>query len=668
MFEKLLIANRGEIACRIAATARRMGIRTVAIYSDVDHGGLHVEACDEAVAIGGASSSESYLNIDKIINAAIQTASGAIHPGYGFLSENAHFAKKCADAEIAFVGPPVEAIEAMGSKSKAKKLMETVGVPLVPGYYGDEQDVSYLSQKADRIGFPILVKASAGGGGRGMRIVENPDALAEAVVSAKREANAAFSNDHLMIEKFISKPRHIEVQVFADTKGNAVHLFERDCSVQRRYQKVIEEAPASNLSAEIRERLFDSALTAVRAINYVGAGTIEFIVNSDQFYFIEMNTRLQVEHSVTEAITGVDLVEWQLRIANGEKLPLNQSEIPSEGHAIEARLYAEDPITFQPQAGIIKHLKLPFDKVRVDTAVRSGDSVSIYYDPMISKLTAYDATRAGAISKLLKAIENTEIDGLISNRQFLTRTLRHPKFKSGLLDTGFVEENANSLLKSNEPPGQIYQSLAVFLLLQQRFWEYEDICKKYNKITSPWDEKIGWRVNSPGLFKMDISYDGKKNALLLSMRREGFQILEPFETELISPLVFWDSKNYGSLQFETGIKKIKVNFYSDLEHVTFFLEEQAVSISSPLKTTLSDAAAVDEKSFAAPMPAKIISVNVHNGSEVTAGTVLIILEAMKIEHPIRTTVSGVVETVFFAEGDIVEEGEQLLKFKPNGTN
>ena len=668
MFEKLLIANRGEIACRIAATARRMGIRTVAIYSDVDHGGLHVEACDEAVAIGGASSSESYLNIDKIINAAIQTASGAIHPGYGFLSENAHFAKKCADAEIAFVGPPVEAIEAMGSKSKAKKLMETVGVPLVPGYYGDEQDVSYLSQKADRIGFPILVKASAGGGGRGMRIVENPDALAEAVVSAKREANAAFSNDHLMIEKFISKPRHIEVQVFADTKGNAVHLFERDCSVQRRYQKVIEEAPASNLSAEIRERLFDSALTAVRAINYVGAGTIEFIVNSDQFYFIEMNTRLQVEHSVTEAITGVDLVEWQLRIANGEKLPLNQSEIPSEGHAIEARLYAEDPITFQPQAGIIKHLKLPFDKVRVDTAVRSGDAVSIYYDPMISKLTAYDATRAGAISKLLKAIEITEIDGLISNRQFLTRTLRHPKFKSGLLDTGFVEENANSLLKSNEPPGQIYQSLAVFLLLQQRFWECEDICKKYNEITSPWDEKIGWRVNSPGLFKMDISYDGKKNALLLSMRREGFQILEPFETELISPLVFWDSKNYGSLQFETGIKKIKVNFYSDLEHVTFFLEEQAVSISSPLKTTLSDAAAVDEKSFAAPMPAKIISVNVHNGSEVTAGTVLIILEAMKIEHPIRTTVSGVVETVFFAEGDIVEEGEQLLKFKPNGTN
>ena len=668
MFEKLLIANRGEIACRIAATARRMGIRTVAIYSDIDHGGLHVEACDEAVAIGGASSSESYLNIDKIINAAIQTASGAIHPDYGFLSENAHFAKKCADAEIAFVGPPVEAIEAMGSKSKAKKLMEKAGVPLVPGYYGDEQDVSYLSQKADRIGFPVLVKASAGGGGRGMRIVENPDALAEAIVSDKREAKAAFSNDHLMIEKFISKPRHIEVQVFADAKGNAVHLFERDCSVQRRYQKVIEEAPASNLSAEIRERLFDSALTAVRAINYVGAGTIEFIVNSDQFYFIEMNTRLQVEHSVTEAITGVDLVEWQLRIANGEKLPLNQSEIASEGHAIEARLYAEDPITFQPQAGIIKHLKLPFDKVRVDTAVRSGDAVSIYYDPMISKLTAYDTTRAGAISKLLKAIEKTEIDGLISNRQFLTRTLRHPKFKSGLLDTGFVEENANSLLKSNEPPGQIYQSLAVFLLLQQRFWKYEDICKKYNEIISPWDEKIGWRVNSPGLFKMDISYDGKKNAFLLSMRREGFQILEPFETELISPLVFWDSKNYGSLQFETGIKKIKVNFYSDLEHVTFFLEEEAVSISSPLKNTLSDAAAVDEKSFAAPMPAKIISVNVYNGSEVTAGTVLIILEAMKIEHPIRTTVSGVVETVFFAEGDIVEEGEQLLKFKPNGTN
>ena len=668
MFKKLLIANRGEIACRIASTARRMGIRTVAIYSDVDRDGLHVEACDEAVAIGGTSSADSYLRIDKVLSAAIETESDAIHPGYGFLSENPKFAKECAAAEIIFVGPPASAIEVMGSKSKAKKLMESAGVPLVPGYHGEEQEVSYLSQMANEIGFPILVKASAGGGGRGMRIVESLDDLEAAVSSSKREAEAAFSDDHLMLEKFITEPRHIEVQIFADKKGNVVHLFERDCSVQRRYQKVIEEAPAPNLSIEMREKLFEAALAAVRAINYVGAGTIEFIAEANQFYFIEMNTRLQVEHSVTEAISGIDLVEWQIRIANGEKLPLSQEEITQNGHAIEARLYAEDPITFQPQAGVIKHLKLPFDKVRVDTAVRSGDVVSIYYDPMISKLTAHDATRELARSKLLHAIEETEIDGLGSNRQFLIHALGHPKFKSAHLHTGFIEKNANSLLKPNSYPDKLHEALAAFLLLKQRFGEHIDIVDAHNKNPNPWDEKAGWRVNGPGLFKIDLSYNGEIKSFLISIEKKYFQILRPFKTKMLMPAIRWNSQNHGSLSPSIETKNKSINFYADVEHITFFLKGRTFSFISPRKATSGSTDALDEKSFTAPMPAKIISVNVHAGAEVTAGTILIILEAMKIENPIRATKPGVVEKVFFAEGDIVEEGEILLKFTPAETN
>ena len=668
MFEKLLIANRGEIACRIASTARRMGIRTVAIYSDIDRDSLHVEACDEAIAIGGTSSADSYLKIDKVLNAAIETESDAIHPGYGFLSENSKLAEECGAAKIIFVGPPATAIEVMGSKSKAKKLMESAGVPLVPGYHGEEQEISYLSKKANEIGFPILVKASAGGGGRGMRIVESLNDLEAAVSSSKREAMAAFSNDHLMLEKFITKPRHIEVQIFADEKGNVVHLFERDCSVQRRYQKVIEEAPAPNLSIEMRKKLFEAALAAVRAVNYVGAGTIEFIADANQFYFIEMNTRLQVEHSVTEAISGIDLVEWQIRIASGERLPLRQEEITQNGHAIEARLYAEDPITFQPQAGVIKHLKLPFDKVRVDTAVRSGDAVSIYYDPMISKLTAHDATRELARSKLLHAIEETEIDGFVSNRQFLMHVLGHPKFKSAHLHTGFVEENANSLLKPNGDPDQLHQALAVVLLLKKRFGEHMDIVDTHNKNSSPWDEKAGWRVNGPGLFHMDLSYNGEKKSFLLSIENKHFQILRPFKTKLLMPAICWISQNNGSLLLSMETKNKSINFYADFEHVTFFLKERTLSFVSPRKATISNTDHLDEKSFTAPMPAKIISVNVHAGTEVTAGTILIILEAMKIENPIRATKSGVVEEVFFAEGDIVEEGEILLKFNPAEIN
>ena len=668
MFEKLLIANRGEIACRIASTARRMGIRTVAIYSDIDRDSLHVEACDEAIAIGGTSSADSYLKIDKVLNAAIETESDAIHPGYGFLSENSKLAEECGAAKIIFVGPPATAIEVMGSKSKAKKLMDSAGVPLVPGYHGEEQEIPYLSKKANEMGFPILVKASAGGGGRGMRIVESLNDLEAAVSSSKREAKAAFSNDHLMLEKFITKPRHIEVQIFADEKGNVVHLFERDCSVQRRYQKVIEEAPAPNLSIEMRKKLFEAALAAVRAVNYVGAGTIEFIADANQFYFIEMNTRLQVEHSVTEAISGIDLVEWQIRIASGERLPLRQEEITQNGHAIEARLYAEDPITFQPQAGVIKHLKLPFDKVRVDTAVRSGDAVSIYYDPMISKLTAHDATRELARSKLLHAIEETEIDGLVSNRQFLMHLLGHPKFKSAHLHTGFVEENANSLLKPNGDPDQLHQALAVVLLVKKRFGEHMDIDDTHNRNSSPWDEKAGWRVNGPGLFHIDLSYNGEKKSFLLSIENKHFQILRPFKTKPLMPAICWNSQNNGSLLLSMETKNKSINFYADFEHVTFFLKERTLSFVSPRKATISNTDHLDEKSFTAPMPAKIISVNVHAGTEVTAGTILIILEAMKIENPIRATKSGVVEEVFFAEGDIVEEGEILLKFTPAEIN
>ena len=450
MFNKILIANRGEIACRVAATCRRLGIVSVAVYSDADANAKHVFACDEAVHIGGSTVAESYLRIERIIEAARATDAQAVHPGYGLLSENEDFAHACEKAGIVFIGPPVSAIAAMGSKAAAKALMHSAAVPLVPGYHGYDQDAALLHGEADSIGYPVLLKASAGGGGKGMRVVERSEDFAAALASCKREAASSFGNDRVLIEKYLMRPRHVEVQVFADTQGGAVWLFDRDCSVQRRHQKVLEEAPAPGLDSSLRVAMGQAAVAAARAVNYVGAGTVEFIMTGDAFYFMEMNTRLQVEHPVTEMVTGLDLVEWQLRVASGEPLPLTQDELRVDGHAIEARIYAENPAkNFMPSPGKLERFRLPSaEGLRVDAGYREGDTVTPFYDPMIAKVIAQAPTRDQARDKLAQALRAFEIEGIRNNRDFLVACLQDEVFAAGDVSTGFIDQRLDGLLAS----------------------------------------------------------------------------------------------------------------------------------------------------------------------------------------------------------------------------
>ena len=472
MFSKILIANRGEIACRVIRTARRLGIHTVAVYSDADAKALHVEMADEAINIGPAPARDSYLRAEAILDAAKRTGAEAIHPGYGFLSENAAFAEACADAGVVFIGPPASSIRAMGGKSEAKALMETAGVPLVPGYHGEDQSPELLRAEAKRIGFPVLIKASAGGGGKGMRVVTSLEEFDDQLNGAKREAINSFGDDRVLIERYVTRPRHVEIQVFADTQGNCVYLFERDCSIQRRHQKVVEEAPAPNLDPHTRRRMGEAAVAAAKAIGYVGAGTVEFLLDEDgSFFFMEMNTRLQVEHPVTEYITGQDLVEWQLRVAAGGPLPLNQDQLSIHGHAIEVRLYAEDPQKgFLPQTGRLEHLVFPPEDafVRVDTGVRSGDAISIHYDPMIAKLIVWADDRSSAVRRLRTALSQTQVVGLGANTEFLLAIASHPAFLAADLDTGFIERHETDLLPEPAPAGDDVLALAALGVLLER--------------------------------------------------------------------------------------------------------------------------------------------------------------------------------------------------------
>ncbi|HZZ12445.1 MAG TPA: biotin carboxylase N-terminal domain-containing protein, partial [Paraburkholderia sp.] len=512
MFNKILIANRGEIACRVAATCKRLGIASVAVYSDADANAKHVAACDEAVHIGGASAAESYLRAERIVEAARATGAQAVHPGYGFLSENEDFARACEAAGIVFIGPPVEAIAAMGSKAAAKALMHAASVPLVPGYHGDNQDAQLLHREADAIGYPVLLKASAGGGGKGMRVVERSEDFAAALASCKREAASSFGNDRVLIEKYLTRPRHVEVQVFADRHGGAVYLFDRDCSVQRRHQKVLEEAPAPGLSAEIKRQMGEAAVAAARAVNYVGAGTVEFIMTaSGNFYFMEMNTRLQVEHPVTEMITGQDLVEWQLRVAANEPLPLTQAQLKVDGHAIEARIYAEHPARgFLPSTGTLKHLRMPEGvefgisaaglgaagsgalgrqaPVRIDSGVREGDTITPFYDPMIAKLIVHGATRAEALARLDRALRACEVVGPHTNVEFLQRIVASEPFATGDLDTGLIERHHDALFAPAKKPFREALALACAALLTREGGSAHG--------ASPWDALSHWRLNS----------------------------------------------------------------------------------------------------------------------------------------------------------------------------
>jgi 3-methylcrotonyl-CoA carboxylase alpha subunit len=661
VFRKILIANRGEIACRVIATAQRMGIGTVAVYSDADRGARHVRLADEARCIGPAAARESYLSIDAILEAARETGVEAIHPGYGFLSENAAFAAACKAAGVTFVGPDAKAIAAMGDKAAAKALMEKAGVPLVPGYHGENQDPDFLAGEAARFGFPVLIKASAGGGGKGMRIVNDIGEFAAALAGAKREAAAAFGDERVLIERYLQRPRHIEVQVFGDRQGNVMHLFERDCSVQRRHQKVLEEAPAPGMTEARRREMGEAAIAAARSIGYTGAGTVEFITEQDgRFYFMEMNTRLQVEHPVTEMITGLDLVEWQLRVAAGEPLPCSQDGLSIRGHSIEARIYAEDPArNFLPQTGRIVHLAFPAASgtVRVDTGVESGADISPYYDPMIAKLIVWGPDREVALARLRAALGATEIAGPRTNVAFLQRIASCAPFAQAMLDTGLIERNREALFptQAGTPREMLAGAAYAELALEQQAAQAQALAS--GDPHSPWHLVDGWRLNEDShhdfvFLEGDVAHTARVRFLT-----EGMQI----EIDGKDHAFGGEQLNDGRLlvRLDGNAFKLRAVREGNVWHLFGLLEHRRFALRDELQGLDEDA---ESGSLAAPMPGKVIAVMAKSGDHVTKGTPLLVLEAMKMEHTISAPANGLVKDVRCAPGDQVLEGFELIAF------
>ena len=664
MFTKILIANRGEIACRVAATARRLGVRTVAVYSDADASAKHVAACDEAVHIGGSAPKDSYLQWERIIEAAKATGAQAIHPGYGFLSENDAFANACANAGIAFIGPPASAILAMGLKAESKQLMEKAGVPLVPGYHEADQDPAMLQHEANRIGYPVLIKASAGGGGKGMRAVDKAEDFADALSSCQREARNSFGSDAVLIEKYVQRPRHIEIQVFGDTHGNCVYLFERDCSVQRRHQKVLEEAPAPGMTPEFRQQMGLAAVAAAKAVNYVGAGTVEFIVEQPpeggmRFFFMEMNTRLQVEHPVTEAITGLDLVEWQLRVASGEPLPLKQDELRIHGHAIEARICAETPDNnFLPATGTLAVYRKPactaFERgvVRVDDGVREGDTISPFYDSMVAKLIVHGATRQEALARMDAALAETRIVGLSTNVQFLRHVVNSPSFAQANLDTALIPREATMLFHQDK----VGLALAVASAVAQTL-----VAERAQESTDPFARRDGWRPHGLTVRRFDFEYLGEPLLAHLTYLHDGALQLAFGEVS-------------GVLQFDTllteGGARMDLRFQGQRQTVQTWQQGEIVHIFCALGATQiteidalahAGVAAADGGRLTAPMPGKVLSFAVKAGDVIKKGQALAVMEAMKMEHTIAAPADGTVAELLYAPGDQVNEGAELLK-------
>ncbi len=673
MFKKILIANRGEIACRVAATARRMGIQTVAVYSDVDAGAKHVQACDEAVHVGGSAPKDSYLRWERILQAAKDTGAQAVHPGYGFLSENEDFAKACTAAGLVFIGPPASAILAMGLKAESKRLMESAGVPLVPGYHGADQDPALLQREADRIGYPALIKASAGGGGKGMRVVEKSENFAAALASCQREAINSFGSDAVLIEKYVQRPRHIEIQVFGDTQGHCVYLFERDCSVQRRHQKVLEEAPAPGMTEALRAQMGAAAVAAAKAVNYVGAGTVEFIVEqtaydqpeSMKFYFMEMNTRLQVEHPVTEAITGLDLVEWQLRVASGEPLPLEQAEIRMTGHAIEARICAENPDNnFLPATGTLQVYRKPqassFERanlsdtgvaIRIDDGVREGDTISPFYDSMVAKLIVHGDTREQALSRLDTALAQTHIVGLNTNVQFLRHVVRSQAFATAQLDTALIQRESAMLFKQDLVGLQAAAAAVIANALQT---------EAAAQGADPFSRRDGWQSHGTTRRRFELAYDGQPvRAVLTYGPQRLLQVGEGAES---------------ALQFTSQGEGLWVQFSGQRIHSTVYMQREGQGevhhVFTPLGATrislldpLAHAGEVAQEGgrLTAPMPGKVVSFAVKAGDKVKAGQALAVMEAMKMEHTISAPKDGVVLELLYAPGDQVCDGAELLK-------
>ena len=680
MFNKILIANRGEIACRVAATARRLGVKTVAVYAPSDCAARHVAMCDQAFLIGSAS----YLDIAAIIAVAMTAGAEAVHPGYGFLSENADFARACGNAGLVFIGPPASAMAAMASKSSAKALMAQAGVPLTPGYHGAIQTRDFLRRQAGRIGYPVLIKASSGGGGKGMRIVWSSDQFDAALASCQREAASSFGVDHVLLEKYLERARHIEIQVFADQHGQCIHLFERDCSVQRRHQKVIEEAPAPGMTPGRRQALGAAALAAAQAVGYVGAGTVEFIVDADDaFYFMEMNTRLQVEHAVTEMITGLDLVEWQLRIACGEPLPLTQAQVQIDGHALEARIYAENPEQgFLPATGTLLHLRMPpalqfecrspamsnlaaiasFDvnadarSVRIDSGVREGDSISPFYDPLIAKLIVRGATREQALQRMAQALSAYHIAGVANNIGFLRRLISSPAFASLDVDTGFIEHHHAQLFPPAAPASLPLLALAAAALLAS---------EQGSDASDPWATTSGWRLNGVLVRAIAFTDDAQTYALKVEYHGPGWRIGLVSSDAMVALHIVQrsDEGSEGKLVIELDGQIIRASVVRDGDHFHVFEQDRHILLSYVDPLAHESGAEVAAGSLRAPMPGKIVALHVRQGDAVTTGMPLLVMEAMKMEHTVLAPGDGVIAALLFDVGDQVSEGAQLLRLR-----
>jgi 3-methylcrotonyl-CoA carboxylase alpha subunit len=658
-FRTLLIANRGEIACRVIRTARAMGLHTVAVYSEADRSAMHVAMADEAVLLGPARARDSYLNIARVIEAARTTGAEAVHPGYGFLSESAEFAQACLDAGLVFVGPTAAMITAMGSKSGSKFLMEQAGVPLVPGYHGDAQDEATLAKAADRIGFPVLVKASAGGGGRGMRIVRAAAELAGSIVSAKREAKAAFGDDHVLIEKFVTNPRHIEVQIIGDSHGNLLSLFERECTLQRRHQKVVEEAPSPTLNAAQREAVCAAARKAAAAVDYVGAGTIEFVSDGKDVFFIEMNTRLQVEHPVTELITGIDLVEWQLRVAFGEKLPMTQDQIKLNGHAIEARLYAENPgKNFMPSVGTIRTWRMPqaTDGLRIDAGYREGDAVSPYYDAMLAKVITWASDRETAIERLNRALEASDIRGIVSNAPFLSALVTHPAVCANAIDTGFIERELAALTKSSAEAGDLEFCAGVAAILG------EEQKAAASEPPSPW-RTFGWMPvgRRQRLFTFRIA-QGAEQAVTLCYGN-GPTTVSIGDRELAFAMSVADD---GTIDLTRD--GVKSRIVAVIEGQELYLRTRNGRFDlhwvDPFGGETEEQAGEDK--IVAPLPGTVVALLAKEGEMLEKGAAILTLEVMKMEQTLRAPFAGVLKAIKCKVGDIVGEGVELAEVEPIG--
>lgn len=697
---KIVIANRGEIACRIIHSARKLGIKTVAVYSAADINALHVELADDAFFIGEAAVKDSYLRADMLLDIAKRSGAQAIHPGYGFLSENADFARQCEDNNIIFIGPPAHAIDAMGLKSAAKITMEAANVPLVPGYHGHDQSIETLKQACIEIGFPVLLKASAGGGGKGMRVVESIDGIEEAITSAQREGLNYFADRHLLVEKYLPKPRHIEIQIFCDQQGNGVYLFERDCSIQRRHQKIIEEAPAPDFPPSMRKAMGETALQAAKAIGYVGAGTVEFLYENDKFYFMEMNTRLQVEHPVTEYISGQDLIAWQFKIAAGDPLPLQQSELNIRGHAIEVRLYAEDPENnFLPTTGHIEqfiypfsiktanHFALDYDSgLRMDTGIRSGDDVSPFYDPMIAKLIVWGEDRQEAMNKLKQTLHHTHITGIKNNIRYLERLINLPAFSAAQLTTHFIADNAEALFHASllsESDQRLHHILCAWFLFQQRGAHHNQHHIASNDHTSPWNISAGWRLNSANEDAIEFSFDDEKITVLIQSLPSGkhCMMINGDHYQLLNDASLLNTSSFNQKTHEMNLLLRRINNEGNIVDVNaraqILNSTRTVIIHNPAgyseyalldRLTIPQTHDQDNQGLHAPMNGCLTEVRISAGDYVSAGTTLVIMEAMKMEHNIKAPYDGIIDQVFFQQGDLVDEGTDLLSFKEQDKN